>query len=143
MKKDSIIPALIFGGGGGVKPSGTLSIASNGTYDVTEYAAVDVNVSGSGGDLATCTVTGVADSYNDYIDFYAPLAVDDEDNKGHAYGGTIDMSKDDTYKLILYKGSGLLIITDGQISGVSGDAEIVESGVIKYTGNFSITISHN
>lgn len=34
------------GGGGGVTPSGTLSISSNGVYNVMSYASVDVSVAG-------------------------------------------------------------------------------------------------
>lgn len=42
-----------------IKPSGTKSIAENGTHDVREFASVDVNVAGSGGGgvVETCTVT--------------------------------------------------------------------------------------
>lgn len=32
----------------GIIPSGTLSITENGTYDVTEYASVEIDVEGSG-----------------------------------------------------------------------------------------------
>ena len=52
--------------GGGITPSGTYSITSNGIYDIVSFASVDVNVSGGGGgdhdvedSLVTKTIHGV------------------------------------------------------------------------------------
>ena len=49
---------------GGITPSGTYSITSNGIYDIVSFASVDVNVSGGGGgitadDIAMRTISGV------------------------------------------------------------------------------------
>lgn len=49
---------------GGITPSGTMSITSNGIYDIVSFASVDVNVSGGGGgitadDVAMRTISGV------------------------------------------------------------------------------------
>lgn len=35
--------------GGGITPTGTINISTNGVYDVTQYASADVSVSGGGG----------------------------------------------------------------------------------------------
>ena len=44
-------------GGGGITPSGTISITANDTYDVTQYASADVNVPSGGGSTPEVTVT--------------------------------------------------------------------------------------
>lgn len=63
---------------GGIFPSGVLSVTENGTYDVTEYASVEVDVEDSG-DSSTAVYRPVA--WNDegeysffYLDLLEPLA---------------------------------------------------------------------
>lgn len=62
------------GGGGGIIPSGTLEIRSEGTFDVTNYAEVDVDIFD---DTTTKTVTnnGVYNAEDDHVLGYSQVTV--------------------------------------------------------------------
>ena len=72
MSKYRILP--IGSGGGGIVPSGTLDIRSEGTFDVTNYAEVDVDIFD---DTTTKTVTdnGVYNAEDDHVLGYSQVTV--------------------------------------------------------------------
>lgn len=61
----------------GITPTGTLSISTNGTYDVTNYASASVNVSGQSPTLITKTITsnGTYNASSDNADGYSQVTV--------------------------------------------------------------------
>lgn len=70
--KYRIIP---IGGGGGITPTGTLDIRSEGVFDVTDYASVDVDIFD---DTTTKTITnnGTYNASDDHVLGYSQVTVD-------------------------------------------------------------------
>lgn len=60
---------------GGITPSGTMSITSNGIYDIVSFASVDVQVSGGGGitadEIAMNAISGAISGSASFISSYA------------------------------------------------------------------------
>lgn len=97
----SAVDALIAGygqGGGGITPSGSLTITENGTYDVTEKAQAVVNVPASG-IVPTGTKTITENGTHDVTNF-ANALVNVSGLNAKIYDVTVDTDKTSTVYLL-------------------------------------------
>ena len=117
--KYRIIP---LGGGGGITPSGTLNIRSEGVFDVTNYASVDVDIFD---DSTTKTITdnGVYNASDDNVLGYSQVTV------------SVPASAVDTgTKTITANGTGIDVIGYAAVD-VAVPASAVDSGTKSITAN--------
>lgn len=131
-----------------VTPTGTISINSNGTYDVTNYASADVSVSGGGGGNVAIVQ---ADTYS----FTKKLAGEDLSYNGRALfiivsstddvlGGFIG-GDDNDYSMMSFSSSGSalegedIIIILSTYSNSRFEYECMTSSGHYYIGNLNFT----
>ena len=132
---------------GGVTPTGTITITENDTYDVTNYASAEVNVSGGSSDFSTATVTLNPVSGNSPSKFIIPMLIDEEGFTGvvcqDSYPNT--GSSPMTVSTPLYKGGAFIILhaLEEQNYGVSGNASLIEGeAIILVSGDCTITYAN-
>lgn len=136
---DGVLDSLKVNGSEIETPSGKIMITENGTdIDVAQYALADVNVEGGGGssDFSKAEVTIINSSRSD-VPCAIPIAVD-EHNNAEAIS-RIRGDAENTYKVILYKGTACLLF-DSEDIAVTG-AITIDDGLVFVTGDGTITIS--
>lgn len=133
---------------GGVTPTGTLQITENDTYDVTNYASAEVNVSGGSSDFSTATITLNPVSGSAPSKFVISMVYDEEGFAGvicyDSYPNTGSTAME--ISIPLYKGGAFITIHALEESSytVTGDATIVTGeGMISVTGACTISFSGN
>ncbi len=116
--------------------TGTLQITENGEgIDVTQYAAVDVNVSG-GGEINTATVTFLNASNADIADYICVLSPSNDGEYFAVYPVAMAASAPFDIKVPITDVGYFATWTD--VTAVSGDAEIMAPDGVIITGDCTI-----
>lgn len=111
--------------------SGTLPITENGTVDVTNYAAVDVNVSGGGGTPVQAQVTSCP--YGTYVSY-----VDDE---GVFHAGEQMINPADGWSDTVMKGN-LVVLTYNGTAGTSTVVNMILRQTVTCTGRGVVPLKY-
>lgn len=97
---------------------------------------------GEGGDFTTAKMTILSDSETT---FYAPIVVDEGENKGIIPELVTEANVSATYDIVLYSGlAAIETVTSSENITLSGDAEVVATEPntkIKVSGDCSITVT--
>lgn len=132
---------------GGITPTGTITITKNDTYDVTQYASAEVNVSGGSSDYTTATITVTENGATNGI-ISAPIiikAVTGHNEEVELTMGYIETGPHETcsYTIILSSsGISQIYIPPEKIDviSISGDIEDYTDGYYGITGDCAITV---
>ncbi|MBQ6127097.1 hypothetical protein IJI69_00405 [Candidatus Saccharibacteria bacterium] len=136
-EKERTMTAAVSGGGGDT-PTGTISITSNGTHDVAQYAAANVNVAS---DFSTCQVTIINNS-SERINIPIPCTYDMEGSSGSYCSDVLSSNSEETFPCILYKGLCYSSLDNYVDLSVNCEGLIsYDEGEFLITGDGTITIS--